>query len=166
MLSQILGKKSKFHCSCRKYILLITVQPVLKPMGEDIHHRSPYCLVFISKWLNVIVSDSFLPNWCVKCIVADSCVEYWQTGPSQPQWPSTPFKVATSLGVAESLCLKGLTRLVLKLGKTRSKPWLLMPWFLVSPGHQQPWCWICRINGSLSSFRMGSTCYLRYLSEI
>ena len=33
----------------------------------------------------------------------------------------------------------------------RSIPWLLMPWLLPSPGHQQPWYWLCRINGSLSS---------------
>ena len=30
-------------------------------------------------------------------------------------------------------------------GLTRSIPWFLMPWFLVSPGHQQPWYWLYRI---------------------
>ena len=30
--------------------------------------------------------------------------------------------------------------------KTRSIPWLLMPWFLASPGHQQTW-YLCEING-------------------
>ena len=25
--------------------------------------------------------------------------------------------------------------------------WLLMPWLIASPGHQQPWHWICRIKG-------------------
>ena len=38
-----------------------------------------------------------------------------------------------------------LTLLVLRLGyarKTRSIPWLLMPWLLASPGHQQPWYWL------------------------
>ena len=35
---------------------------------------------------------------------------------------------------------------------TRSTPWLLMPWLLVtSPGHQQLWYWVCRINKSASS---------------
>ena len=32
-------------------------------------------------------------------------------------------------------------------GLTRSIPWLLMPWLLMSLGHQQPWywqCWMCR----------------------
>ena len=27
--------------------------------------------------------------------------------------------------------------------RTRSIPWLLMPWLLVSPGPQQPWYWTC-----------------------
>ena len=30
--------------------------------------------------------------------------------------------------------------------RTRSMPWLLMPWCLASPGHQQPWHWAYRIN--------------------
>ena len=31
------------------------------------------------------------------------------------------------------------------LGLTRSISWLLMPWLFTSPGHQQPWYWLCRI---------------------
>ena len=30
-------------------------------------------------------------------------------------------------------------------GLTRSISWLLMTWLLTSPGHQQPWFWLCRI---------------------
>ena len=29
---------------------------------------------------------------------------------------------------------------------TRSIPWLLMTWLLTSPGHQQPWYWLCKIH--------------------
>ena len=39
------------------------------------------------------------------------------------------------------------------LGLTRSVSWLLMPWFLTSPGHQQPWYWLCRICRSRSYLR-------------
>ena len=35
--------------------------------------------------------------------------------------------------------------------QSRLIPWLLMPWLLKQPGHQQPWYWISRINRSLSS---------------
>ena len=36
------------------------------------------------------------------------------------------------------------------LGLTRSISWLLMPWLLPSPEHQQPWYWLCRICKSWS----------------
>ena len=36
---------------------------------------------------------------------------------------------------------------------TRSISWLLMPWLLMSPGHQQQWYWLCRIGRSLSYLR-------------
>ena len=39
------------------------------------------------------------------------------------------------------------------LGLTRSIPWLLMPWLLTPPGHQQPWYWLCRICKSWSYSR-------------
>ena len=31
------------------------------------------------------------------------------------------------------------------LALTSSISWLLMPWLLASPGHQQPWYWLCKI---------------------
>ena len=39
------------------------------------------------------------------------------------------------------------------LGLTRSISWLLMPWLLTSPGHQQSWYWLCRICRSWSYLR-------------
>ena len=39
------------------------------------------------------------------------------------------------------------------LGLTRSISWLLMPWLLTSPGHQQSWYWLCRICKSWSYLR-------------
>ena len=50
----------------------------------------------------------------------------------------------------------GLMSLTLKVrgpSLTRSISWLLMPWLLASPGHQQPWYWLCRIGRSLSYSR-------------
>ena len=38
-------------------------------------------------------------------------------------------------------------------GIIRPIPRLLMPWLLASPGHQQPWCWLCRIHMPLTSTR-------------
>ena len=31
------------------------------------------------------------------------------------------------------------------LGLTRSISYLLMPWRRKEPGHQQPWCWLCKM---------------------
>ena len=50
---------------------------------------------------------------------------------------------------SSTLNVQGLTYLSL----TRSISWLLMPWLLVSPGHQHPWYWLCRIGQSLSYLR-------------
>ena len=38
-------------------------------------------------------------------------------------------------------------------GISRSISWMLMPWLLASPGHQQPWYCPCRANESLFSTR-------------
>ena len=46
------------------------------------------------------------------------------------------------------------------LGLTRSISWLLMPSLLTSPGHQQPWYWLCRIGMFLSYLRKNFN-YLR-----
>ena len=50
---------------------------------------------------------------------------------------------------------------------TYSISWLLMPWRLVSPGHQQPWYWICRKKRSLSSQgRSWTTCTMISMLKI
>ena len=49
------------------------------------------------------------------------------------------------------------------LSLTRSISWLLMPWLLTSPGHQQPWYWLCRIGRFLSYLRKDFS-YLRRIN--
>ena len=49
------------------------------------------------------------------------------------------------------------------LGLTRSISWLLMPWLLASPGHQQPWYWLCKIGKSWSYVRKNFN-YVWYVS--
>ena len=52
------------------------------------------------------------------------------------------------------------------LGLTRSISWLLMPWLLTSPGHQQPWYLLCRICKSWSYSRKDlSTCVISMWSN-
>ena len=49
------------------------------------------------------------------------------------------------------------------IGLTRSISLLLMPWLLTSPGHQQPWYWLCRIGRFLSYVRKDFN-YLRRIN--
>ena len=54
------------------------------------------------------------------------------------------------------VCIKVLTLNVRGpsyLGLTRSISWLMMPWLLTSPGHQQPWYWLYRMCRSFSYSR-------------
>ena len=46
----------------------------------------------------------------------------------------------------------------------RSVPWLQMSWLLKSPGHQQPWHWLCMINILLSPIRkdFNNPCHLSF----
>ena len=46
-------------------------------------------------------------------------------------------------------------------GQKKATPWLLMPWHLVSPGHQKPWYWQSVINAFFSSLR--TTCDISVL---
>ena len=46
------------------------------------------------------------------------------------------------------------------LGLTRSISWLLMPWLLTSPGHQQPWYWLWRICPGFTWGMILSTCVI------
>ena len=48
------------------------------------------------------------------------------------------------------------------LGLTRWISWLLMPWLLTSPGHQQPWYWLDRICRPSSYLRKD----FKYLCQI
>ena len=52
-------------------------------------------------------------------------------------------------------------------GRTRSKPWLLMPWLLAPPGHLHTWYRLCWIDKSLSSTRkdFNHLCYFNMRSK-
>ena len=47
------------------------------------------------------------------------------------------------------------------LSRTRWTPWLLLPW-LQATGHQQPWNWSCKINGSSSCTNWVLTNHKKY----
>ena len=69
------------------------------------------------------------------------------------------FEDCISNYIFQGLNVLGLSH----LGLTRSISWLLMPWLLSSPGHQQPWYWLCRIGRFLSYLRKDFN-YLRRIN--
>ena len=77
---------------------------------------------------------------------------YDQNTSKSPEWPA----------MADA----PLTCMVLRLeysGKSRSIPWLMMPWLLALPGHRQPWHWLYKINRPLGSIRKDFN-YLGYFN--
>ena len=51
------------------------------------------------------------------------------------------------------------------LGLIMSISWLLMPWLITSPRHQQPWYWLCRMGSFLSYLRKGFIYMFRINAE-
>ena len=79
-------------------------------------------------------------------------------------WIYQPDTRAMSSGVLIHLILLTLNvRGPSYLGLTRSISWLLMPWLLTSPGHQQLWYWLCIIDRFLSYLRKDFN-YLRRIN--
>ena len=62
------------------------------------------------------------------------------------------FLITTYMGTLLSLVTSQLTPMSY-LCLIRLISWLLMPWLLMSPGHQQPWYWLYSICRSLSYLR-------------
>ena len=74
-------------------------------------------------------------------------------------WPGT----VSFAGTVASLALTLNARVPSYLGWTRSISWLLMPWLLTSPGHRQPWYWLCRVGRFLWYLRKDFN-YLRRIN--
>ena len=108
---------------------------------------------------------SFAPSICPKWpyYYSKLCGSQWVNSlwPSDAIWQHRSGSTLAQV-ILETLSAKcrpfclGLNMLTLNvrgpsyLGLTRSISWLLMPWLLASPGHQQPWYSLCRISRSLS----------------
>ena len=65
---------------------------------------------------------------------------------------------SVGIGVGCNLTLDVRGRSYLSLTSRRWISWLLMPWLLKSPGHQQQWYWLYRICRSFSYLRNDFKC--------
>ena len=85
-------------------------------------------------WFSLIfhcLKAGFVPCPRYRLMVPDFTTRdygYYRWDPLWPSFSHNPSPAGTE--TASYLCL------------TRSISWLLMPWLLSSPGHQQPWYWL------------------------
>ena len=156
-----------------------TCMPLISTMHGQLYkfltHWGRVTHICISK-LAIIGSDNGLSPECAKPL-SEPVLEYvnWTLG-NKLQWN---FNWNSNSLIAENTfenvvceCCSfrlGLNVLTLKvrgpsyLGLTSPISWLLMPWLLASPGHQQPWYWLCRI-GKFLSYSRGNFNYLCLIS--
>ena len=104
--------------------------------------------VYCSQWLvNYSISGDIIP-----CMFLLTGVSFRTNGWNKLPWTSIIFDLHIKFWVLRK-SVPGLTLNVRGpsyFGLTRSISWLLMPCVLTSPGHQQPWYWLCGINTSWS----------------
>ena len=162
-----------FHCF-KAYVLKLICTPTDAIKAND-PYTSSYIMgvditqyfSFISannqyiKLTNPIMHQSNIPqcilqNKCVQISVLNSTlwdVEQVHCGIVRLIYYPNPLVINAMLSSCAIKILTLNVRGPSYLGLTRSISWLLMPWLLTSPGHQQPWYWLCRICKSLSYLR-------------
>ena len=97
-------------------------------------------------------------------IISELWFRWWQGSDGMNPWPCSKCRPMFFFNIyhsasprANELRLMRILTLNVRgpsyLGLTRSISWLLMPWLLTSPGHQQPWYWLYRICRSWSYSR-------------
>ena len=108
----------------------------------------------LQAWATFIL---FLPFVCIKYFHWVGNWSYWDEYAEYSYSDGLMQKRHNSMHMS---CLLTLNLLgPSNLGSTRSIAWLLMPWLLMSPGHQQPWYWLYRICRPFSYLRKYlSTC--------
>ena len=122
-----------------------------KPLSEPIMAQFIYAYICHSASMSELIG----PYMChkpmdqqrLKYMYSETCIKRpLNFAVSQGRWSFTAGKINMIL---LTLNVQGPSYLHL----TRSILWLLMPWLLTSPGHQQPWYWLYRICRSLSYLR-------------
>ena len=98
----------------------------------------------LSLLLTLFMLNSYVKKWSFTFLFISQCYDRWHK------------ELKSFVMEYSSIHLSCLTLNVREpslLGFTGSISWLLMPWLLASPGHQQPWYWLYRIDRSLSYSR-------------
>ena len=139
----------------------------LRPRQDGCHFCRQHVQMHFLEWKYLNYDENFIEvcsqgsNWQYASIGSDNG--------SAPNRRQAIIWTNDDLGYRCINASLGLTELTLNvrapsyLGLTRSISWLLMPWLLTSPGHQQPWYWLCRIGRFLSYLRKDFN-YLRHIN--
>ena len=148
-------KKNDISCSdCWWYVVLCTFSAYTINNFYFVFHTGPN--VGIQSQIPSVPND-VLPGSMNTQVRAN--VSYVISLLSHPAVPWVTLCFCTGWYAAASPQTIGPSELTLNvwgpsyLGITRSISWLLMPWLLTSPGHQQTWYWLCRICKSWSYLR-------------
>ena len=112
------------------------------------------------RWIPQDVSDDKsilvqVMSWCCQATSHYSSQCWLLTSRMLPYGVTRPHWISLTLNVREPS----------DLGLSWSISWLLMPWLLPSPGHQQPWYWLWRIGRSLSYLRKDFNCLSHIIVE-
>ena len=128
------------HMAMHLKIMHVNICARLRHTGAQIVHKHSCCMIWFYNRL-----------WLALALHIDSI--------SRNSFTQNLGKIPLGWAFLLTLKVRGPSYLSL----TRSLSWLLMPWLLTSPGHQQSWYFLCRIGRFLSYLRKDLN-YLWYIN--
>ena len=120
-----------------------------EPGGPQIGHVNLAVLGGPGTIQNISFCFCFVLNILFLCNVFAQILQCYFTDNETTVWFKTPVGILNDKG--ENYLYQPLINSY--LGLTRSISWLLKPWLLSSPGHQQPCYWLCKLGRPLSYTR-------------
>ena len=142
------------------HIWTLVIKWCIVGYGTGVLVKYPTMHHFVTEWCIVGYGAGALWGmWLVHCGIESETPVRLHTAPSTAQ-PQGPWYTSQQLDIpsqSQPLLLWSISTLNVRgpsyLGLTMSISRLLMPWLLMSPGHQQQWYWLCGICRSWSYLR-------------
>ena len=128
-----------------------------------------------NEWISIKISLKFVPKGPINNIPALVQIMAWRRPGDKPLYEPMMVRLPTHICVSRPQWVKQQKNLSIFLtlnvrglsyrGLTRSISWLLMPWLLTSPGHQQPWYWLYRMCRPFTYLRKDFKCLCHIIEE-
>ena len=153
-------------CKCRQFCSGLTMLTLntLRPRQNGRHFADDmFKCIFLNEnvWIPIKISLTFVPEGRINNIPALVQIMAWRRPGNKPL--SEPMMVSFPTHICVTRPQWVNVRGSSYLGLTSSISWLLMPWLLTLPGHQQPWYWLYRMCRSFFYLRKD---YFKYLCQI